>query len=264
MNGGTSTERTVRRVAPRAASAREFDAPSPIVAPSRSVGPGETTERVHETPLSVRAHGRLSGAAKRLMDICVALLILALTLPFLLACMLLVRLTTRQSAIFRHRRLGRNGVPFTCLKLRTMHPDAEARLAHLLEVDSSFREEWLGKQKVKRDPRVTRIGAFLRRTNADELPQLFNVLAGQMSLVGPRPIVEEEVERYGRSMEFVHLVRPGLTGLWQISGRSDTTYERRVELDVQYVREWSLWGDVVICLRTVGQLLTSWRSPGAY
>jgi undecaprenyl-phosphate galactose phosphotransferase len=142
-----------------------------------------------------------------------------------------------------------------------MVPDAEALLKKYLEGDAGARAEWERDFKLKDDPRITPIGAFLRRTSLDELPQLWNVLKGEMSLVGPRPIIEEELARYGDQVDYYLETRPGITGLWQISGRNDTTYEDRVALDCWYVRNWSLWYDLVILVKTTAVVL---RSKGAY
>jgi undecaprenyl-phosphate galactose phosphotransferase len=164
-------------------------------------------------------------------------------------------------AIFSHRRIGRYGLAFGCLKFRTMVPDAEDALRRLLESDPRARAEWERDFKLREDPRITPVGEFLRRTSLDELPQLWNVLKGEMSLVGPRPVIEEELERYGDQVGYYLETRPGITGLWQISGRNDTGYEDRVALDSWYVRNWSLWYDLVILVKTVGVVM---RGRGAY
>jgi UDP-galactose-lipid carrier transferase len=156
---------------------------------------------------------------------------------------------------FKHMRLGQNGRRFACFKFRSMAVNAEKVLAHTLATNSEAAAEWALTQKLRNDPRVTRVGRILRSTSIDELPQLFNVLIGDMSLVGPRPIVDAEVDRYGKDMEFYYRCKPGMTGLWQISGRSDTTYNQRVELDDWYVKNWSLWHDLAILMRTVPALL---------
>lgn len=162
-----------------------------------------------------------------------ALLFFAPILVLIVAAMLV---GDRGPVLFRHRRIGRDGRPFYCLKFRTMVPDAEARLKELLARSPEARAAWMRDQKLKNDPRITPVGKFLRVSSLDELPQLWNVLMGEMSLVGPRPITESEIARYGRY--FVHYVRvrPGITGLWQISGRNDVSYRRRVAMDVTYAR----------------------------
>ena len=197
---------------------------------------------------------RLSRAAKAGLDVAAALLLVLFLMPVLLAIAAAVRLDGGP-ALFAHRRLGKGGHHFPCLKFRSMRTDSAAILQHVLATDPAAAVEWAATQKLRNDPRVTPIGAFLRRTSLDELPQLFNVLRLEMSLVGPRPIVEEEVRHYGDDIAFYYEARPGLTGLWQVSGRSGTTYGERVQLDTAYVREWTFWKDVVILARTVPAVL---------
>jgi lipopolysaccharide/colanic/teichoic acid biosynthesis glycosyltransferase len=163
--------------------------------------------------------------------------------------------------LFGHRRVGAGGREFTCWKFRSMVVDAEAALAHTLAQDPRARREWERDFKLRNDPRVTQLGKFLRKSSLDELPQLFGVLAGDMSLIGPRPIVRDEVARYGSAFAEYAACRPGITGLWQISGRNDTSYAERVAIDRHYVRSWSLLGDVAILWRTLGVVL---RRSGAY
>ena len=188
--------------------------------------------------------------AKVLFDQGVALVMLTLLSPLLLALCALVRLDGGP-ALFGHKRLGEGGRRFKCLKFRSMVVDADVRLRSLLERDPAARAEWEATQKLRDDPRITSIGRVLRRTSLDELPQLLNVLRGEMSLVGPRPIVDAEIPKYGDDISFYYETRPGITGLWQVSGRSNTSYKYRVQLDVWYVRNWSLWHDVAILLKTV-------------
>ncbi|MDO4921685.1 MAG: undecaprenyl-phosphate galactose phosphotransferase WbaP [Phascolarctobacterium sp.] len=152
--------------------------------------------------------------------------------------------------IFKHTRVGKNGKPFPCYKFRSMCVDAKEKLAELLANDPAARAEWEKDFKLKNDPRITKSGAFLRKTSLDELPQIFNVLKGEMSLVGPRPIIAEELARYGEYVGDYLMVKPGITGMWQVSGRSDTTYNERVQLDSWYVRNWSVWLDVMLLWRT--------------
>ena len=140
---------------------------------------------------------------------------------------------------------------FDCIKFRTMVMNADEVLYQVISTDSQAAAEWAATQKLRNDPRVTRIGQFLRRSSLDELPQLFNVLRGEMSLVGPRPIVQAEVARYGCDIQHYYAAKPGLTGLWQISGRSDMSYARRVRLDVWYIRNWTLWHDIAILFKTI-------------
>lgn len=163
--------------------------------------------------------------------------------------------------IFKHIRIGKNGKAFGCYKFRTMCMNADKKLAELLANDTAAKVEWERDFKLKDDPRVTKVGKFLRKTSLDELPQIFNVLKGEMSLVGPRPVVEEELEKYGEYLDDYLMVRPGITGMWQVNGRSDTTYEERVHMDSWYVRNWSIWIDIMLLWRTVKSVI---KCEGAY
>jgi exopolysaccharide production protein ExoY len=188
--------------------------------------------------------------AKRALDILGAGIGLVLLSPFFLIVALMVR-ADGGPAFFAHQRVGRGGKLFGCLKFRSMVIDSQARLEALLANDPGARAEWEATRKLKNDPRITRIGRFLRSTSLDELPQLINVLLGEMSLVGPRPVQEAEIDRYyGASAAHYMAVRPGITGLWQVSGRSETSYESRVALDVAYVSRPSMIADLTILLRT--------------
>jgi exopolysaccharide production protein ExoY len=181
-----------------------------------------------------------------------ALMLLLLLSPLML---LVAWLTWRRDGVpvfFAHYRVGRDGRLFRCLKFRTMFREAEQMLANLLHDDPVALAEWSKDQKLRNDPRITPVGHFLRRTSLDELPQLFNVLRGEMSLVGPRPITVAELTRYGRVRWHYLSVRPGMTGLWQVSGRNNTSYDERVALDRRYVEQRSLWLDVCILVKTVG------------
>jgi undecaprenyl-phosphate galactose phosphotransferase len=187
---------------------------------------------------------------KRAFDLVLASLILVFLGPlFLLLCACVA--TSGRPIFFAHTRIGRHGRPFRCFKFRTMTPDAERRLAEILERDPRAAVEWQLTRKLKDDPRVTKIGRFLRRTSLDELPQLINVIRGEMSLVGPRPVTAEEVEAYGEHRDCYLQSRPGITGLWQVSGRNQLDFRRRVHLDAFYVQNWSLLRDIVILLMTV-------------
>lgn len=188
---------------------------------------------------------------KSAMDRLFALVVFAAFLPAFAIIPLIVKITSRGPVFYRHRRLGLNGRAFRIWKFRSMYVDADERLRTILASDPAAAAEWESSFKLKRDPRVTPFGRFLRKTSLDELPQLFNVFAGEMALIGPRPIVEKEVARYGRAYPTFSSVRPGITGLWQVSGRSDTDYVRRVDLDKYYVLNWSPWLDLWILLRTV-------------
>ena len=185
----------------------------------------------------------------RALDITIALLALLFVLPLMAIIALAIFIQDGGPVVFSHRRVGRGGKPFSCYKFRSMAVDAEARLSELLERDQVAREEWARDHKLRNDPRVTQLGAFLRRSSLDELPQLFNVLQGTMSLVGPRPIVDAEIARYGKRFRHYCAVKPGITGLWQVSGRNDVSYRTRVALDCLYAKSQSprlyLWIVVV-------------------
>lgn len=181
--------------------------------------------------------------------------------PFLLSLAIIIRLDSPGPIIFRHKRVGRGGKTFYCYKFRTMCVDAKEKLNYYLRTNPELRKEWEKDFKLKDDPRITRVGKFLRKTSLDELPQIFNVLKGEMSLVGPRPIIKDEIVRYGDYINDYYMVRPGITGMWQTSGRSDTTYEERVNLDSWYVRNWSIWIDMVLLFRTFKIVI---KAKGAY
>ena len=200
---------------------------------------------------------------KRGGDIVFSLLVLGLGSPLFLLLAVLVKLSSRGSVFYCQRRIGRGYKGFGCLKFRTMRRDADRVLAAMLEADPKLRAEFERDHKLKRDPRITPLGKFLRRSSLDELPQFINVLRGEMSVVGPRPIVWDELRRYGRNMDEVLSVRPGLTGLWQVSGRNNLTYRTRVRLDLTYVRNRSFWLDLGIVLRTIGVVLLP-MDRGAY
>lgn len=187
---------------------------------------------------------------RRLIDITGSAVLLIVFAPVLLVLALLVKLSDGGTPLFGHNRIGEGGRVFSCLKFRSMCVGAEARLKSLFEEKPELRDEWLRTQKLEDDPRVTPLGRFLRTTSMDELPQLINVLRGEMSLVGPRPIVSSELSQYGRFARYYLSVRPGLTGLWQVSGRSDTSYRRRVAADILYVRSRSLSLDALILFKT--------------
>lgn len=182
--------------------------------------------------------------------------------PILIFIAIWIYIDSPGPVIFKHTRIGKNGKKFPCYKFRSMCIDAKEKLAELLENDPVAKAEWERDFKLKNDPRITKSGAFLRRTSLDELPQIFNVLKGDMSLVGPRPVIEEELERYGD--EYVNdylMVKPGITGMWQINGRNDTSYAERVCMDSWYVRNWSIWIDNLILWRTLKSVI---RCKGAY
>ena len=188
---------------------------------------------------------------KRVIDVLLVVMFSLVALPLIVAIAASIKLTSAGPAFFGQRRYGRKGEPFMAWKFRSMAADASQALERCLAADPALREEWRKSHKLRNDPRVTRIGRFLRRTSLDELPQLWNILRGQMSFVGPRPIVAEEIARYGESYSLYKKVTPGLTGLWQVSGRNNTSYEERVSFDLYYVRNWSLWLDLHVLARTV-------------
>lgn len=181
--------------------------------------------------------------------------------PILIFIAIWIYIDSPGPVIFKHTRIGKNGKKFFCYKFRSMCIDAKEKLAELLENDPVAKAEWKRDFKLKNDPRITKSGAFLRRTSLDELPQIFNVLKGEMSLVGPRPVIEEELERYGEYVNDYLMVKPGITGMWQINGRNDTSYAERVCMDSWYVRNWSIWIDNLILWRTLKSVI---RCKGAY
>ena len=187
----------------------------------------------------------------RACDIAVALLVLVAILPMLLLIALLIKSTSRGPVIFCHSRIGLGGRVFPCFKFRSMAQHGDADFSAMLDGNPVHGAEWSSHRKIRRDPRVTPIGALLRKTSLDELPQFINVLRGEMSLVGPRPIVAAETHRYGRYFRHYCSVRPGITGMWQINGRSNVTYTRRVALDVLYIRNRSLRLNLHILGRTL-------------
>ncbi len=197
------------------------------------------------------ARGPIGGRTKRRIDILIAGTALVLLSPVLLVVAALIKLQSDGSVIYRHRRIGFGGRPFECLKFRTMVENGDVILRHHLEQDPVAAQEWLRTRKLVRDPRITRLGYFLRKTSLDELPQLINILTGDMSCVGPRPVVADELKLYGDKATDYLRARPGVTGLWQVSGRGRSTYEARTDLDAKYVREWSLSKDLLILLRTL-------------
>lgn len=200
------------------------------------------------------------AAAKRVLDVLGVIVLAAVFSPL----MFLIAIRMRReggSIIYKHRRIGRDGRAFECLKFRTMVPNADQVLRELLERDPAIKAEWVRDHKLRSDPRVTRLGRFLRRTSLDELPQLWNVMRGEMSLVGPRPVVREELLRYGRNVHAYLSAKPGITGLWQVKGRNDTDYRRRVVLDTYYVKNQNLLLDLYILAKTTRVVL---GGSGAY
>jgi lipopolysaccharide/colanic/teichoic acid biosynthesis glycosyltransferase len=207
-------------------------------------------ERLHRGEFTV------AQAAERGFEIVVCAVALVFLAPLFLVLAAAIRAGDGGPVFFSQVRIGKGGRRFNCLKFRSMAPDAEDRLAHLLQSSPVAREQWRRDHKLKDDPRITPIGRFLRKSSLDELPQLLNVLRGEMSLVGPRPIVAAEVPRYGRYFQVYCAVRPGITGLWQISGRNEVSYRRRVALDVLYVRRRCFRLYMLVLLATVPTVLS--------
>jgi exopolysaccharide production protein ExoY len=198
---------------------------------------------------------------KPLLDLMIVFVALPIAVPLGILVAALIRLTSRGPVLYRHRRIGQFQQPLHVWKFRTMYENSEELLEEHLSSNPEAREEWTRAHKLRVDPRVTPVGRFLRKTSLDEIPQLLNVLAGDMSIVGPRPIVDEERAKYGKHFRTYSHALPGITGLWQVSGRCDVDYPERVQMDVQYVQQWSLWMETKILLKTVFVLL---HSKGAY
>ena len=200
---------------------------------------------------------------KNLFDLLFSLFFLIFSLPLFLIISLFIKLSSRGPIFFSQERIGKNNIPFKCIKFRTMYPEAKDILENLLMVDDKFRIEFEKTHKLKNDPRITTIGKLLRKTSLDELPQFINVLRGEMSIIGPRPIVEEEKIKYEENFKKVSSIKPGITGLWQVSGRNNLTYKRRVMLDLNYVENYNLLMDLRILIRTFGVIILP-LDRGAY
>jgi len=200
---------------------------------------------------SVESTRPIGLTSKRVIDVVLALSGIVLLAPLLTICFVVTVVTSPGPALFRHKRVGFRGKYFDCLKFRTMVTDAPECLRHLLDTDPAAIAEWTANQKLRNDPRVTTTGAILRKSSLDELPQLFNVLKGDMSIVGPRPVIEEELVRYLGAADNYLACRPGITGLWQVSGRSTTTFKKRVACDSFYAHHWSMILDAKIIVATI-------------
>ncbi|WP_265519664.1 sugar transferase [Nitratireductor luteus] len=199
----------------------------------------------------------LGGVFKRGFDIAAALVAILLLSPLLIMLALLIRLSDGGCVFYAHPRIGRHGSTFKCIKFRTMVENGSTVLAAHLSQNPAALAEWNATRKLQRDPRVTRVGMVLRKLSLDELPQLFNVLRGEMSFVGPRPVVHEELDLYGAAVIYYLQARPGITGLWQISGRNDVSYARRVDFDRYYVENWSFVSDLLIIIKTLPAVISS-------
>ena len=211
----------------------------------------------------IRNQSRYGRTLKRIGDIIFSLLVLTLGSPIFILIGILVKLSSPGAVFYIQKRVGRNYREFGCIKFRTMHKDADNLLPNLLEKYPLMRKEFEKDFKLRKDPRITKLGRFLRRSSLDELPQFFNVLKGEMSVVGPRPIVSNEINKYSLFMEEVISVRPGLTGLWQVSGRNNLSYKKRVELDLAYARNRNFLLDLEIIILTLGVLIFP-MDRGAY
>ena len=192
---------------------------------------------------------------KNLFDILFSLFVLIAFIPLFLIISILIKFSSRGPIFFLQERIGKNNVPFKCIKFRTMYPEAKDILKNLLNKDEKIKKEFEETHKIKNDPRITSIGKLLRKTSLDELPQFFNVLRNEMSIVGPRPIVKAEKNKYGKNLIKVLSIKPGITGLWQVSGRNNLTYKKRVKLDINYVKNYNLLMDIRILIRTFGVIL---------
>lgn len=197
------------------------------------------------------------GVFKRGFDIVAALAAIIFLCPLLIMLASLVKFSNSGRVLYAHPRIGRNGNTFSCLKFRTMVENGSEVLSAHLSQNSAARIEWEATRKLQNDPRVTRVGAVLRKLSLDELPQLFNILRGDMSFVGPRPVVHEELDMYGPAAVYYLQTRPGLTGLWQISGRNDVSYDERVDFDQHYVENWSFAFDLLIIVKTLPAVISS-------
>jgi lipopolysaccharide/colanic/teichoic acid biosynthesis glycosyltransferase len=212
-------------------------------------------------PSDIGRYGVPQNPLTRVFDVALILLAAPYILFFFLLISILIMVDSNGGPLYRQTRIGKGGRRFQALKFRTMVMDADQILQRYLDESPELKAEWAATHKLKRDPRVTRVGAMLRKLSLDEMPQFWNILIGDMSLIGPRPIVDAEIERYGKCFELYIQARPGLTGLWQVSGRSDTSYQRRVELDEYYLLNRSLKLDLIILLKTVYVVL---GRKGAY
>lgn len=229
-----------------------------------SASPAQIIPNNHASPDALlRRESSVERAVRRFIDIVGSFSLLVIAAPVIGVIAVVIKLTSPGRLFYSHERIGRYGRTISVYKLRTMVTNADEVLFRILQEDPVARKEFDENHKLKDDPRITRIGRFLRASSLDELPQLLNVLKGEMSLVGPRPIVVSEREKYGSEVELLLTVKPGLTGLWQISGRNDLSYRHRVMLDVAYVLSRSLLGDLVILLRTP-MVAIRWSSSGAY
>lgn len=224
-------------------------------------GQPKKTPRIKPKGLSFQA---INGEfAKRLFDIVFSLLVLILFSPVYLLLGLLIAFSSDGPIFYIQERVGKNYKPFNCIKFRTMVTNADEVLVQIMETSPHLRDEFETTFKLKHDPRITKIGRFLRITSLDEFPQFWNVLKGDMSVVGPRPLVEEELPKYGCYIDQILTIRPGITGLWQVSGRNDIPYPRRIQIDLHYVKFRNFWLDLWIIFKTIGVVVIP-KNNGAY
>ena len=229
--------------------------------PSKFGGLERHSRNIRPGPGAPTNRRPVGGLPKRCFDLIVSLIAILCFAPMLILVAAIIRYYDGGPVLFRHRRLGYNAVEFDCFKFRTMVANSDEVLRKHLDGNDAATCEWKLSHKLKNDPRVTTLGAILRKTSLDELPQLFNIIKGEMSFVGPRPIVTAEIPKYGTAISHYYNARPGLTGIWQISGRNDVSYETRVTFDREYVARWRFANDLKIMIKTAGVVL---RSHGCY
>jgi exopolysaccharide production protein ExoY len=235
--------------------------PESVYASSTSTALREDNESGAAKNCTVKRYDRgnrpLGGYSKRALDLALVVPALIILAPLFLMIVILIAWSIGTPVIYRHRRIGFGQQEFDCLKFRTMLPNSDELLQNHLEESPSARHEWEQTRKLKHDPRIIAVGAVLRKFSIDELPQLVNVLRGEMSIVGPRPVIRQELNMYGNDAKTYIRARPGLTGPWQISGRSETTFTERVVLDTSYVSKWSLVGDMIIIVKTIPTVIVA-------
>jgi lipopolysaccharide/colanic/teichoic acid biosynthesis glycosyltransferase len=233
-----------------------------MTATKRSIARTAVKSLAHK-PITVNRQSKSSDFAKRLFDIIFSLSVLVFCAPVYSILAICIACSSSGSIFYVQERVGKNYRRFGCIKFRTMIPDADRVLDEMMAQSADLRQEFLENFKLKQDPRITKLGKFLRTTNLDEFPQFINVLKGEMSVVGPRPLVPDELERYGDQIDRVLTIRPGITGLWQVSGRNDIPYAQRIRIDVSYVKRRNLWLDFRIVFKTVLLTLIT-KNNGAY
>jgi exopolysaccharide production protein ExoY len=256
MTNGTSALATQRRERPTSGQTWRTISTSGTSTRGRSEDDGFRGDAPNIVWLGERATV-VGGGTKRWFDVMGAVAAIILLLPLFCLIALAIKLWDRGPVFYRHRRIGLNGADFDCLKFRTMVVNSDDVLTRHLATNGEAAREWEETRKLKRDPRITPLGSSMRKTSIDELPQLVNILKGEMSFVGPRPIVTAEVPKYGACIDHYLRARPGLTGPWQVSGRNDVDYATRVALDRHYIEEWSFWRDLAIIAKTAQVVVTA-------